>query len=46
MMTGSILYFEDGIEFVRDKEGLYDLIIVDSTDPIGDREKGFYHGIL
>ena len=31
-------YFEDGIEFVKDKEGLYDLIIVDSTDPIGPGE--------
>jgi spermidine synthase len=32
------LYFEDGIKFVKDKENLYDLIIVDSTDPIGPGE--------
>ena len=32
------LYFEDGIKFVKNKENLYDLIIVDSTDPIGPGE--------
>lgn len=32
------LYFEDGIKFVEDKEDVYDLIIVDSTDPIGPGE--------
>ncbi len=32
------LYFEDGIEFVKDKKQKYDLIIVDSTDPIGPGE--------
>ena len=32
------LYFEDGIKFVKDKNNLYDLIIVDSTDPIGPGE--------
>ncbi|EOD01694.1 polyamine aminopropyltransferase [Caldisalinibacter kiritimatiensis] len=32
------LYFEDGIKFVEDKENQYDLIIVDSTDPIGPGE--------
>lgn len=31
------LYFEDGLEFVKGKTG-YDLIIVDSTDPIGPGE--------
>lgn len=40
------LYFEDGLEFVKDKKGVYDLIIVDSTDPIGPGEglftKSFY----
>ena len=40
------LYFEDGIKFVKGKENLYDLIIVDSTDPIGPGEglftKEFY----
>ncbi|MCY6485212.1 polyamine aminopropyltransferase [Clostridium aestuarii] len=32
------LYFEDGIKFVEGKENKYDLIIVDSTDPIGPGE--------
>jgi spermidine synthase len=32
------LYFEDGIKFVQNKEKKYDLIIVDSTDPIGPGE--------
>lgn len=32
------LYFEDGIKFVDGKENIYDLIIVDSTDPIGPGE--------
>ncbi|SCG81769.1 spermidine synthase [Proteiniborus sp. DW1] len=32
------LYIEDGIKFVKDKKALYDLIIVDSTDPIGPGE--------
>ncbi len=32
------LFFEDGIKFVKGKENLYDLIIVDSTDPIGPGE--------
>ncbi|HHX62918.1 MAG TPA: polyamine aminopropyltransferase [Epulopiscium sp.] len=32
------LYFEDGIEFVKNKKSQYDLIIVDSTDPIGPGE--------
>ncbi|NLK43690.1 MAG: polyamine aminopropyltransferase [Tissierellia bacterium] len=32
------LFFEDGVKFVKDKENLYDLIIVDSTDPIGPGE--------
>lgn len=29
------LYFEDGLKFVKTKTNEYDLIIVDSTDPIG-----------
>lgn len=29
------LYFEDGAEFLRNSKEKYDLIIVDSTDPIG-----------
>lgn len=41
------LYFQDGLKFVADsQEGLYDLILVDSTDPIGPGEglftKEFY----
>ena len=32
------LYFEDGIAFVQDKKACYDLILVDSTDPIGPGE--------
>lgn len=32
------LFFEDGIDFVKSKEDEYDLIIVDSTDPIGPGE--------
>jgi spermidine synthase len=32
------LFFEDGIKFVKGKENLYDLIIIDSTDPIGPGE--------
>ncbi len=29
------LYFEDGLKFVKTKDNEYDLIIVDSTDPVG-----------
>lgn len=32
------LYFEDGVKFVEGKKEEYDLIIVDSTDPIGPGE--------
>ncbi|TCT16712.1 spermidine synthase [Natranaerovirga pectinivora] len=32
------LYFEDGVAFVKDKKDEYDLILVDSTDPIGPGE--------
>lgn len=32
------LYFEDGIKFVADTKEVYDLILVDSTDPIGPGE--------
>lgn len=35
------LYFEDGLKFVREKENKYDLIIVDSTDPVGPGEELF-----
>lgn len=30
--------YVDGIKFVKDKKGVYDLILVDSTDPIGPGE--------
>lgn len=32
------LFFQDGLEFVKGKENIYDLILVDSTDPIGPGE--------
>lgn len=32
------LYYEDGIKFIKDKKNKYDLIIIDSTDPIGPGE--------
>ena len=32
------IYYEDGLKFVRRCENLYDLIIVDSTDPFGPGE--------
>jgi spermidine synthase len=32
------LYFEDGLKFVENSQTKYDLIIVDSTDPIGPGE--------
>jgi len=35
------VHYADGSEFVRDKEGFYDIIIVDSTDPGGPGEPLF-----
>ena len=32
------IYYEDGLRFVRDKVDMYDLILVDSTDPFGPGE--------
>lgn len=32
------IYIQDGLKYVRSKENEYDLIIVDSTDPIGPGE--------
>lgn len=32
------IYYEDGLKFVRSKESIYDLILVDSTDPFGPGE--------
>lgn len=44
------LVFGDGREFIKDKEGVYDLIIVDCSDPIGPSkvlyEEGFYRDAL
>jgi spermidine synthase len=40
------IHYEDGVKYVRSKKNIYDLIIVDSTDPIGPGEglftKEFY----
>jgi spermidine synthase len=40
------LHFEDGSHFVQDKQNLYDVILVDSTDPMGPGtalyQSGFY----
>ena len=40
------IHFQDGLKFVRSRENAYDLIIVDSTDPLGPGEglftKEFY----
>lgn len=40
------LYFEDGVAFIEKKKDVYDLILIDSTDPIGPGEglftKNFY----
>jgi spermidine synthase len=35
------LYIEDGLEFARGQHGPYDVIIVDSSDPVGPAEKLF-----
>ncbi|NTW91045.1 MAG: polyamine aminopropyltransferase [Erysipelotrichaceae bacterium] len=32
------IYFEDGLRFVRSNKKVYDLVLVDSTDPIGPSE--------
>jgi spermidine synthase len=36
--TRVTLYFEDGIQFIKKMDQAYDLIIIDSTDPIGPGE--------
>lgn len=42
-------YYEDGVHFVRERAGEYDVIIVDSSDPVGPAtalfEKEFYENI-
>lgn len=35
------IFYEDGSKFVKEKKGEYDVIIVDSTDPIGPGEALF-----
>ena len=41
---------EDGIKHIAESKGKYDIIIVDSTDPVGPAvglfQKGFYQGIF
>ncbi|MEL7564987.1 MAG: polyamine aminopropyltransferase [Dehalobacterium sp.] len=41
---------EDGIKHIAESKGKYDVILVDSTDPVGPAvglfEKGFYQGIF
>lgn len=32
------LYYEDGVAYMKDKKNQYDLIIIDSTDPVGPGE--------
>ncbi|KAB3532534.1 polyamine aminopropyltransferase [Alkaliphilus pronyensis] len=32
------LYYEDGVAYMKGKSNLYDLIIIDSTDPVGPGE--------
>ncbi len=43
------LIFRDAVEFVKDKEDLYDIVLVDSTDPIGPGEglfnRSFYRDV-
>ena len=39
------MFFEDGVEFVK-KGDHYDLIIVDSTDPIGPRRGTLHNRLL
>ncbi len=43
------LHFRDGAEFVRENKGAFDVIIVDSSDPVGPAEvlfqKPFYKGM-
>ncbi len=40
---------EDAVEFIKDKENIYDIVLIDSTDPIGPGEglfnEGFYNNV-
>lgn len=44
------LIFQDAVEFIKDKESRYDVVLVDSTDPIGPGEglfsRSFYRDVL
>ncbi len=44
------VFFEDGVEYVKKKEGVYDVILVDSPEPIGQAARlfstEFYEGIF
>lgn len=35
------VYYDDGVQFVKNKENFYDVIIVDSPDPIGSGKRLF-----
>ena len=35
------IFYEDGSKFIKEKKGYYDVIIVDSTDPVGPAEPLF-----
>lgn len=40
---------QDAIDFIKDKENIYDVVLIDSTDPIGPGEglfnEGFYNNV-
>jgi len=36
------VYFEDGAQFIKNRENFYDIIIVDSPDPIGTGKRLFH----
>ena len=40
------LYFQDGVEYIKNCSTKYDLIIVDSTDPIGPGEGPVYASFI
>ncbi len=43
------VFYEDGSKFIKEKKGYYDVIMVDSTDPVGPAEplfkEGFYRDL-
>jgi spermidine synthase len=42
--------FQDGVEFIKAKNGVYDVILIDSPDPIGPAvglfEESFYKDVF